>query len=119
MITLDKIIEINECIDKLKVLNKEFSFEIGEKLIMNFKITNKIISEENSKLADLVSKYGDFDGYDYVIPEQNSEEYLKSFKSFYEKTFDENEIGLVLLKRDDVLNSTFDLTTTELLLKMI
>lgn len=109
----DEIIEINNNITKLKNENKLFTFEVGCKLIDNLNITNKIIDKQNLKLNSWLINNGEFDGYEYII---KNNDLLET----YNKLSNEDvECNLVMLNDTDIKDSLLDLTTIDLIRKII
>lgn len=106
----DKILEINKNLIKIKEENKMFNLELGLKLIYNLNTTNLIVDKQNEKLNNLISDIGTFDGYDYIV-EDNEE-----LKSKYRELYDEDiECDLLIITNNEAKGCQFDLTTLELI----
>jgi hypothetical protein len=109
------ILNINKALIKLKEENKTFDFELASILVNNLNITNKIVDKQNEKLTLLLTKLGEFDGYEYVIP---NNEFIKSK---YDEISEEDIQcdGLINITTDQLKNCKFDLTSTELIMPMV
>ena len=109
------ILEINKSLIKIKDQNKQFDFELGSILVKNLQLTDEIVNEQNKKLNKLLIELGQFDGYDYVIPEdENLKEKYDSLANEDIECEDLQEIT-----SEDVKNCKFDLTTIELIIPML
>lgn len=109
------ILNINKALIKLKEENKTFDFELASVLINNLNITNKIVDKQNEKLTILLTELGEFDGYEYIIP---NNEFIKSK---YDEISEEDVQcdGLIDITIYTLKNCKFDLTTAELITPMI
>jgi len=111
----EDILNINKSLTRIKEQKKQFSFEFGAILVKNLQITDKIVDEQNEKLNKLLIEIGEFDGYDYIVPE---DEVLKNkYNELFNEDFKCND--LIEITLDDTKNSTFDLETIELIMSMI
>lgn len=111
---LEKIIEINNNINKIKSLNKVLSIDLCLKLLRNLEITNEIIDVKNKELTDLLCNSGIFDGYEYII--DNDED----AKLKYDKINNEDiQCDLIEITKYDFDNCLIDLQTIELIIPML
>lgn len=115
----EQILEINKNLITIKNLNKKFKFDFGKILLNNLNLTNKLVNIQNKKLNDLTLKYSIYDGYDYVINEENIDKYNIEYKKLYEEDININSIRLHLINKDDLKNVDFDITTVELLMPLL
>ena len=111
----ENILNINKSLMSIKEQNKQFDFEFGVILVQNLQITDKIVDEQNKKLNKLLIEIGTFDGYDYVIPED--EELQKQYNDLLDEDIKCEE--LLEITSDNVKNCKFDLTTIELIIPML
>lgn len=116
----ETIILINNNLTMIKNLNKLFSFEIAKLLDENLDITNKLINNQNIKLNSLVTKYGDYDGFDYVVTDpEKINSYNQEVKALYDEEIDLSTLNMHLLSEKDLRDSQIDLTTVKLLMPLI
>lgn len=115
----EQILEINKNLITIKNLNKKFKFDFGKILLNNLNLTNKLVNIQNKKLNDLTLKYSIYDGYDYVINEENIDKYNIEYKKLYEEDINIKLLNLHLLNIDDLKDINFDITTVELLIPLL
>ena len=111
----EDILEINKSLIKIKDQNKQFDFELGAILVKNLQLTDKIVDEQNKKLNKLLVELGQFDGYDYVVPEEG--ELKEKCDILFNEDIQCDELQEITPY--DVKNCKFDLTTIELIIPMV
>lgn len=121
MVTFNQIIEINDSLNRIKKLKKEFTFSFVKMLVENLDATNKVIDKQNKKLLELTTEYGVLDDNGEYVVDTSNGLYVEKYQGLFSEEFNEKEIGLgMIYYRDVKMNPqfeklTFDIETIELL----
>src|ERR1035441_8490664 len=105
-----EFLKINKGLITKKNKKKHLDFELGAILVKNLQLTDKIVDEQNKKLNKLLVELGQFDGYDYVVPEEG--ELKEKCDILFNEDIQCEELQEITPY--DVKNCKFDLTTIEL-----
>lgn len=121
MVTFEKIVEINNSLNKIKELKKEFTFFFTKMLVDNLDVTNKLIDKQNKKFLELTTEYGVLDDNGEYVVDISNGVYVEKYQELFSEEFIEKEIGLEMIyTRDLRINPEFeklrfDIETIELL----
>lgn len=117
---LQKIIENNKILSNLRSFGKQFEYDLGKTLLINLEVTNKLINSQNIKLNNLVTEYGELEGYDYVIKDpEKKEAYTAAFQAILDQDIDVVSLGYKHLTERNLRDSKFDLDTLAMISALI